>query len=320
MLPLVILFLQSMQARVYKSTGSWYIVKGINNEFYNARIKGVFKTENLTSTNPIAVGDMVNIELENDADNTVTINKIEPRNNYVARQSPHNKWKHHIIASNLNQSILFCTLRNPKTSAGFIDRFLASCEAYHIPAIIVFNKLDIYNKKDIAQLHVLTEIYSNIGYKVIATSVQNKTGIEEIRTLLQNKTSLVSGHSGVGKSTLLNALFPELAIKTQEVSDWSGKGLHTTTFAQMHDLPEGGAVIDTPGIREFGIVAIEKHELAQYFTEMKALMSECQYNNCVHINEPNCAIKDGVNAGIISVDRYASYLTILDTMNAKKMY
>jgi ribosome biogenesis GTPase / thiamine phosphate phosphatase len=309
-----------MQARVYKSTGSWYIVKGEDNMVYNARIKGVFKTENLTSTNPIAVGDIVNIELEHDADNTVTINKIDPRNNYVARQSPHNKWKHHIIASNLDQSILFCTLRNPKTSAGFVDRFLASCEAYHIPAIIVFNKLDIYTKKDLEQLTHLTEIYTNIGYKVLATSVAEKKGIEPLRDLLKNKTTLVSGHSGVGKSTLLNALFPELDIRTQEVSDWSGKGLHTTTFAEMHDLPEGGAVIDTPGIREFGIVSIEKHELAQYFAEMKALMSECAFNNCVHINEPNCAIKDAVNAGIISVDRYASYLTILETMNKKKMY
>lgn len=309
-----------MRARVYKSTGSWYIVKTMQGDVYNARIKGVFKMDNLTSTNPIAVGDYVTIALEDDADNTAVIVDIEARNNYVIRQSPHNKWKHHIIASNLDQSLLFCTLRDPKTSNGFMDRFLISCEAFHIPAIIVFNKIDIYKSTDFTTLEEYTNIYEKIGYTVLKTSVKEQQGIDEIKDVLKGKTTLISGHSGVGKSSLLNALFPsQLELATQDVSDWSGKGLHTTTFAHMHDLPTGGAVIDTPGIREFGIVSIEKNELCHYFPEMRKFMDACAFNNCVHINEPNCAIKMAVNDGEISIDRYASYLTILDTMQ-DKMY
>jgi ribosome biogenesis GTPase / thiamine phosphate phosphatase len=309
-----------MQARVYKSTGSWYIVKTEDGEFINARIKGVFKIENLSSTNPIAVGDYVTIAFEHDAENTAVITAIKDRNNHVIRQSPHNKWKHHIIASNMDQSILFCTLKDPKTSNGFMDRFLISCEAYHIPAIIVFNKLDIYKDKELDKLAELTVMYEDIGYTVHAISIHNNIGLSKLQAILHNKTTLVSGHSGVGKSSLLNILFPnELDIRTTEVSDWSGKGMHTTTFAEMHDLPNGGAVIDTPGIREFGVVNIEKTELSHYFPEMRKHMGDCAFNNCMHINEPKCAIKNAVNEGLISVDRYASYLTILDTMQ-DKMY
>jgi ribosome biogenesis GTPase / thiamine phosphate phosphatase len=309
-----------MQARVYKSTGSWYIVKTEDGEFINARIKGVFKIENLSSTNPIAVGDYVTIAFEHDAENTAVITAIKDRHNHVIRQSPHNKWKHHIIASNMDQSILFCTLKDPKTSNGFMDRFLISCEAYHIPAIIVFNKLDIYKDKELDKLAELTVMYEDIGYTVHAISIHNNIGLSELQAILHNKTTLVSGHSGVGKSSLLNILFPnELDIRTTEVSDWSGKGMHTTTFAEMHDLPNGGAVIDTPGIREFGVVNIEKTELSHYFPEMRKHMGDCTFNNCMHINEPKCAIKNAVNEGLISVDRYASYLTILDTMQ-DKMY
>ena len=306
-----------MRALVYKSTGSWYVVKDENGRVYNARAKGIFKMDDITSTNPIAVGDEVEIELENDKESTVTITIIHDRKNYVARISPHNKNLHHIVASNLDQSILFATLKDPKTSQGFIDRFLAACEAYHVPAIIVFNKADIYRKKELARFEELRGLYEAIGYKVFLTSIINNEGIDEVRQLLGDKTTLVSGHSGVGKSSLINALFPQMGLRTSEVSGWSGKGMHTTTFAEMFDLPGGGRIIDTPGVREFGLVDIEKHELSHYFPEMRIRLGDCQFNNCMHINEPGCAIKRALNDGAIHVDRYVSYLTILDTMETK---
>jgi ribosome biogenesis GTPase len=303
-----------MNARIYKSTGSWYVAKAENGRMYNARIKGIFKIDEITSTNPLAVGDEVEMVVEDIQEESAMIDKIHDRKNYVARVSPHNKRQHHIIASNLDQSILFATLKEPKTSQGFMDRFLISCESYHIPAIIVFNKSDLYKKKEMERFALLKDIYEAIGYKVVLVSVQEKTGIDEVKELLHNKTTLLSGHSGVGKSTFINAVFPEFNLRTQEVSGWSGKGLHTTTFAEMFDLAEGGQIIDTPGVREFGLVDISKQELSHFFPEMRALINDCQFNNCMHINEPGCAVKDAVNAGTVSVDRYASYLTILDTM------
>lgn len=303
-----------MKARIYKSTGSWYAAKAENGRVYQARIKGVFKIDEITSTNPIAVGDEVEMEIEDIQEESAMIDHIYDRRNYVARVSPHNKRQHHIIASNLDQSILFATLKDPKTSQGFIDRFLVSCESYHIPAIIVFNKSDIYRKKELEKFALLKGIYETVGYKVLLVSVQDNIGIAEVKSLLHNKTTLLSGHSGVGKSTFINTVFPEFNLRTQEVSGWSGKGLHTTTFAEMFDLAGGGQIIDTPGVREFGLVDIPKQELSHYFPEMKRLMNGCQFNNCMHINEPGCAVKDAVNEGTVSVDRYASYLTILDTM------
>ena len=303
-----------MKALVYKSTGSWYVVKTEQGRVLNARIKGVFKIEGLTSTNPIAVGDEVDVDIENELENTGTITKIYDRKNYVARTSPHNKNKHHIISSNLNQSLLFATLKDPKTSTGFIDRFLVACEMYHLPAIIVFNKADVYGKKEMERFKEVKYTYETIGYTVLLASILQGTGIDEIKTLMHNKTTLLSGHSGVGKSTFINAIFPELDLRTQEVSDWSGKGLHTTTFAEMFDLPFGGKIIDTPGIRELGLVDITRQELSGYFPEMKALVNDCQYNNCMHTNEVNCAVKDAVNRGGIAIDRYASYLKIIDTI------
>ncbi len=308
------LYLRCMKARIYKSTGSWYVAKGEDGNMYNARIKGIFKIDEITSTNPIAVGDEVKMEIEDVQEESAMIDHIYDRRNYVARVSPHNKRQHHIIASNLDQSILFATLKEPKTSQGFMDRFLISCESYHIPAVIVFNKSDIYKKKEMEKFSLLKGIYEAIGYKVVLVSVQNNSGVEELKTLLHNKTTLLSGHSGVGKSTFINAVFPEFNLRTQEVSGWSGKGLHTTTFAEMFDLNFGGQIIDTPGVREFGLVDISKQELSHFFPEMRALINECQFNNCMHINEPGCAVKDAVNAGSVSVDRYVSYLTILDTM------
>jgi len=274
-----------MKARIYKSTGSWYSVKSEEGLFYQARIKGVIKLDAISSTNPIAVGDWVNYEMENEDQNSVMITHIIDRDNYVARQSPHNKRQQHIIASNLDQSILLATLKSPKTSQGFIDRFLVSCEAFHIPAMIVFNKSDIYGPAEMEVFDQFKKMYEAVGYKVFLISIEKDQGLNTIKELLTGKTTLVSGHSGVGKSSFINYLFPDLELNTQEVSDWSGKGMHTTTFAQMYDLPETGAVIDTPGMRELGLVNLEKEELAQYFPEMRAKMEGCQFNNCQHINE-----------------------------------
>ena len=303
-----------MKARIYKSTGSWYVAKAADGKLYNARIKGIFKIDEITSTNPIAVGDEVEMLIEDVQEESAMIDRIYDRKNYVARVSPHNKRQHHIIASNLDHSILFATLKEPKTSQGFMDRFLISCESYHIPAIIVFNKADLYKKKEMEKFELLKGIYEAIGYKVVLASVQTGQGVNEVKSLLKDKTTLLSGHSGVGKSTFINAVFPQFNLRTQEVSGWSGKGLHTTTFAEMFDLDGGGQIIDTPGVREFGLVDIPKQELSHFFPEMRVLINDCQFNNCMHINEPGCAVKAAVNAGTVSVDRYASYLTILDTI------
>lgn len=285
---------------------------------YNARIKGVFKIEGISSTNPIAVGDEVSLEVEAVQEESAVITEIHERRNYVVRSSPHNKRQHHIVASNLDQSLLVVTLREPKTSQGFMDRFLVSCEAYHIPAVIVFNKSDIYRAKELALFAEMKEMYETIGYTVLLTSIHQNEGLDEVKALLHNRTTLLSGHSGVGKSSFINALFPGFSLRTQEVSDWSGKGMHTTTFAEMFDLPEGGKIIDTPGVREFGLVDISRQELSQYFPEMRAVLNDCQFNNCMHINEPGCAVKAAVSAGIITPDRFASYLSILDTIEERK--
>jgi ribosome biogenesis GTPase len=305
-----------MQALVYKSTGSWYQVKNAAGEKFNARIKGKFKIDGITSTNPIAVGDIVEVENEEETESAV-ITEIYERKNYINRVSPHNKNQHHIVASNLDQSLLFATLKDPKTSLGFIDRFLVTSEAYEVPAIIVFNKADLYKAKEEEKFQEMKTIYETIGYKIMLMSLEKNTGVQEVKDLLKDKTTLLSGHSGVGKSTFINHIFPELLLKTQDVSGWSGKGMHTTTFAEMFDLPFGGKVIDTPGIREMGLVDIAKNELAHYFPEMKAVMSNCQFNDCIHLDEPGCAVKEAVNTGGIHAERYISYLNIRDSINEK---
>lgn len=306
-----------IKAVVYKSTGSWYITKTEDGKLFNARIKGVMKIEGITSTNPVAVGDQVVLELESDADQTAMITEILPRKNYITRQAPSHKMHHHIVGANLDQSLMFATLKDPRTSLGFIDRFLVTCEAYHVPAIIVFNKTDLYRKKELDKFGELKEVYNDIGYKVFGISVEKQIGLEEVKAELKDKTTLMSGHSGVGKSSFINTLFPSFHLKTQDVSGWSGKGLHTTTFAEMFDLPEGGKVIDTPGLREFGIVDIRKQELSHYFPEMRLLLNECQFNNCLHINEPGCEIKRAVEDGRIHAKRYISYWNILDSFDEK---
>lgn len=307
-----------MKALVYKSTGSWYSVKNQAGRAFNARIKGIFKIDEITSTNPIAVGDEVEIEPESEIEGTAIINEILPRRNYVNRQSPRQKYQHHIIAANLDQSVLFATLKEPRTSQGFIDRFLVACEMYHVPAVIVFNKADLHKKKEDEKFAEWKQMYEEIGYKIFLLSVEKGIRIEPVQDLLKNKISLLSGHSGVGKSSFINIICPQLELKTQDVSGWSGKGLHTTTFAEMFDLPFGGKIIDTPGMREFGLVDISKQELSHYFPEMRSRLNDCQFNNCLHINEPGCAIKKAVEEEKINIDRYVSYCTILDSIEERK--
>lgn len=306
-----------MEARVYKSTGSWYQVKTTDGHFWNARAKGKFKIEDISSTNPIAVGDIVDVEVENEVENSATITTIHDRRNYITRRSPHNRRYQHIVASNLDQLLLIATLRDPRTSQGFIDRFLIASEMYGVPAVLVFNKADLYREKENALFSEWQSIYENVGYRVLLTSVLKGAGMEEVRACLRDKTTLLSGHSGVGKSSFINALFPEMSLRTSEVSEWSGKGMHTTTFAEMFDLPSGGAIIDTPGVREFGLMDVSEHDLSHYFPEMRAVLGDCQFNNCRHLEEPGCAVKQAVREGRISEDRYVSYVNILESLGEK---
>jgi ribosome biogenesis GTPase len=307
-----------MQGVVYKSTGSWYSVKEESGKMWNARMKGVFKLDDITSTNPIAVGDVVDFEEENEIEQTATITKIHDRKNYINRQSPKIKSQQHIVAANIDQSLIIATIKEPRTSQGFIDRFLVACEMYHVPAIILFNKLDLYKEKDLAKFEALKEVYETIGYRVVGISLKRKENVDDIKELLKRKTTLISGHSGVGKSTFINTILPHLQVKTQDVSGWSGKGQHTTTFAEMYDLPFGGKIIDTPGMKEFGLVDIERQELSGYFPEMKERLNDCQFNNCLHINEPGCAIKQAIIDGEIDEDRYVSYYNILESIPEHK--
>jgi len=305
-----------MQATVYKSTGSWYLVKDEAGLFHQARIKGKFKIGKLSSTNPIAVGDEVVIEKETASDDYMIV-EIEPRKNYINRTSPHNKNQQHIVASNLDQSILLATYKEPKTSTGFIDRFLVTSEAYQVPAILVFNKTDLLNDKEREGLNEVLNRYAQIGYQTLTMSLTTERGADQLEQVLAGKRTLISGHSGVGKSTLINRIYPDFHLKTQDVSSWSGKGMHTTTFAEMFDLISGsGSVIDTPGIRELGLFKMEKTELAHFFPEMRSRMNDCQFNNCLHVNEPNCAIKNAVLTNGIDEERYMSYLNILDSLES----
>jgi ribosome biogenesis GTPase len=306
-----------MKAIVYKSTGSWYLVKTARGEAFNARIKGIFKIDEITSTNPVAVGDEVEIETENTAENTAVIINIFDRKNYIVRATPHRTWQRHIVASNIDQSLLFATLREPRTSQGFIDRFLVVCEAFHVHAMIVFNKSDLYRKKEMQRFEEMKKMYESIGYHVLLLSMKENKGVNDLKNVLQNKTTLISGHSGVGKSTFINAVIPELMLRTKDVSGWSGKGMHTTTFAEMFDLPFGGSIIDTPGLREFGLTDISRQELSHYFPEMRERLNDCQFNNCIHINEPGCAVKKAVEEGKIAVERYISYCNILESIEEK---
>jgi ribosome biogenesis GTPase len=308
-----------MQGIVYKSTGSWYIIKDKSGQVWNARIKGVLKIdEGITSTNPIAVGDIVSFETENEEEHSAMITGINDRKNHINRQSPRVKYQQHIVAANIDQSLLIATIKEPRTSQGFIDRFLVACEMYHVPAVVIFNKFDLYKKKEETIFDELKDIYENIGYKVVAMSVKENLGVQEVKGLLADKISLISGHSGVGKSSFINSILPGSNITTKVISGWSGKGQHTTTFAEMYDLPFDGKIIDTPGMREFGLIDIERQELSGYFPEMRNRLAQCQFNNCLHINEPGCAVKEAVAKGEIHEDRYVSYYNILESINEQK--
>jgi ribosome biogenesis GTPase len=298
-----------MQGLVIKSTGSWYQVHAEDGLNYDCRIKGKFRIKGIQTTNPIAVGDQVNFELEPNSGNGV-IDKLHERRNYIIRKSINLSKQAQIIAANMDQAFLVVTLASPRTSLGFIDRFLATAEAYRIPAVLIFNKLDLFNEAGLEILEEYKAIYERIGYACYTVSALEGTNIDVIEGLLKDKTTLFSGHSGVGKSSLINALLPGQEIKTGEVSEASDKGQHTTTFAEMHTLPFGGYLIDTPGIRELGIFDIRPEELGHYFVEMRAMLNQCRFNNCRHVNEPGCAVIKAVEEGDIDVSRYESYLSI----------
>lgn len=302
-----------MTGTVYKSTGSWYTVKTETGKFYECRIKGKFRLQGIKSTNPIAVGDVVAFELET-KNNTQTgvINKIEERKNYIVRKSVNLSKQTHIIASNIDQVFLLITINNPPTFTSFIDRFLVTAEAYSITTILVFNKVDTYDDAIDAQLKSLVDIYQTIGYKCIEISAKTKKNIDKIKTLMLGKTSMFSGHSGVGKSTLVNAIEPSLNLKTKDISTQHQQGQHTTTFAEMFDLGFNARIIDTPGIKGFGIVDMQPEEVGDYFPEFFRLKQDCKFNNCLHTKEPKCAVKQALDNNEIAVSRYKSYVQILE--------
>ncbi len=305
----VYLYTLNMQGLITKSTGSWYQALTPEGEQYDCRIKGKFRIKDITTTNPIAVGDVVDFEMEPEQ-GTAVITNLHPRKNYIIRKSINLSKQAQIIAANLDLALLVVTLASPRTSLGFIDRFLVTAEAYDIPACLVFNKLDLFSDEGLEILQAYKEIYENIGYPCYEVSALEGTNIDHIQALLHDKVTLFSGHSGVGKSSLINRLLPDLALRTHHISEWSDKGMHTTTFAEMFRLPQGGFIIDTPGIRELGIIDIEKQELRHFFPEMRERMHDCRFNNCRHINEPGCAVLEALEDGEIEPSRYESYLSI----------
>ena len=298
-----------MQGLVTKSTGSWYQVQTPGGKRYDCRIKGKFRIKGIVTTNPIAVGDEVDFDLEPDQQ-TGVITNMHPRKNYIIRKSINLSKQRQVIAANLDQALLIVTLASPRTSLGFIDRFLVTAEAYDIPAKLVFNKLDLFSDEGLDILADYTAMYEKIGYPCYEVSALKGTNVDQVQALLKDKVTLISGHSGVGKSSMINALLPELELRTSEVSEWSDKGTHTTTFAEMFEVPQGGFIIDTPGIRELGIIDIEKEELGHFFPEMRERMHDCKFNNCQHINEPGCAVLAALERGEIEPTRYDSYLSI----------
>lgn len=295
-------------AIVIRSTGSWYSIRTKEGEEVEARIKGKFRIQGIKTTNPVAVGDLVDFTLEKD--NTGVITKIHPRKNYIIRKSVNLSKQAQIIACNIDRALLVVTISNPVTQTGFIDRFLITAEAYHIPVTIVFNKIDIYSEKDQLKLEELMIAYSKVGYHCLDVSAETGAGVKEIKKMLADKTTMLSGHSGAGKSTLINKVDGNLELKTGDISESHFKGKHTTTFAEMFELEFGGFIIDTPGIKGLGIVDIEKEEMSHYFLEMRALLPECKFHNCQHLKEPSCAIKKAVKAGGVEEFRYKNYLSM----------
>jgi len=302
-----------IKGTVLRSTGSWYSVLTEKDETIDCRLKGVFRTQGIRNTNPVAVGDHVMVEMA-EGDRNASIVTIEERKNHLIRKSTNLSKATHIIAANIDQMVLIASLEKPRTSTGFIDRLLVTAEAYHIPAIIVFNKRDLYGQKTLKQLDYLLSVYESLGYHCIATSVKENYNLQAFREVLKGNVSLLSGHSGVGKSALVNLIDPALDLRVGDISSVHNKGMHTTTFAEMFPLSQGGAVIDTPGIKEFGLVEFEKTELAQRFPEYRELMHDCKFNNCVHVDEPGCAVKAALVQGLIAPFRYTNYLNMMQEL------
>jgi ribosome biogenesis GTPase len=298
---------------VYKSTGSWYVVKTASGDVYECRIKGKFRIKGIKSTNPIAVGDQVEFDVEKKGDDTVgIIHSIEERKNYIIRKSVNLSKQTQIIASNIDLALLLVTIDNPPTLTAFIDRFLVTAEAYDIPVVLVFNKADSYTDQSREEAQYLQMLYKSIGYQCVEISAIKKRGLDQIIDLMKDQTTLVSGHSGTGKSTLINAISPGLKLKTTEISELYSQGQHTTTFAEMYDLSFGGQIIDTPGIKGFGVVDMEPETIGDYFPEFFKLKSACKFNNCLHIDEPHCAVKEALDENRIAWSRYRSYIQMME--------
>ena len=310
-----------MTGIVYKSTGSWYFVKSADGEFHQCRMKGKLRLKGIKSTNPIAVGDKVVFDLEKKGDEeTGVIKKILDRDNFIVRKSVNLSKQTHIIAANIDQVFLLITINNPPTFTTFIDRFLVSTRAYRIDTILVFNKIDSYEIEERAEILYLKDIYEAIGYRCVEVSATENKNVSEIKEIMTGKTSMFVGHSGVGKSTLVNAIEPTLNLKTKQISDQHKQGQHTTTFAEMFDLSFDARIIDTPGIKGFGVVDIDKYELGDYFPEFFALKQDCKFNNCIHTKEPNCAVKEALQEERVSWSRYKSYLQILSGDEEKEHF
>lgn len=306
-----------MEALVIRNTGSQYTVMTADNREVNCKIKGRFRLKGIRTTNPVAVGDRVVIS--EGVDGAAYITEIKPRKNYIIRRASNLSKEAHIIAANLDQALLIVTLTHPVTSTTFIDRFLSTAEAYRIPSVIVINKTDLLADEESRELlDAVTYLYESIGYKVVHTSALEKTGIEEVRNILSGKTTLLSGNSGVGKSSLINEIIPGLDLRTAEISQTHLTGMHTTTFSEMFPLPDGGYIIDTPGVKGFGTIDYDKYEVAHFFPEIFAVSENCRYGNCTHTHEPGCAVRQALEDNLISQSRYASYLSILEDIDHEK--